>query len=48
MALTAKGQENLTEAIPLWEQAQTEVIEKLGVGPWHNLLERLTETVSIA
>ncbi|WP_424101859.1 MarR family winged helix-turn-helix transcriptional regulator [Moorena producens] len=48
VALTAKGQENLTQALPLWEQAQTEVIEKLGVGPWHNLLERLTETVSIA
>ena len=44
--LTTHGKNILNHSLPLWEQAQTEVIEKLGMGPWHNLLERLNQTVS--
>ena len=44
--LTAHGQATLNRSFSLWEQAQTEVIEKLGLGPWHNLVERLNQAVS--
>ena len=44
--LTAHGKDILNQSLSLWEQAQTEVVEKLGMGPWHNLLERLNQTVS--
>ena len=44
--LTVHGRNTLNQSLPLWEQAQAEVIEKLGMGPWHNLLERLNQTVS--
>jgi len=45
--LTEKGQEALAQALPFWEKAQTEAINRLGLGPWHNLLERLTQVVDL-
>lgn len=48
VTLTAKGRKVLARALPLWEQAQRDVIERLGDGPWYNLMERLQQVVALA
>lgn len=43
--LTASGSEALFKALPLWEQAQTRVVEGLGQKRWNTLLSDLSDTV---
>jgi DNA-binding MarR family transcriptional regulator len=43
--LTDAGREALAKAIPLWEQAQANVVEGLGQKRWNTLLAGLSDTV---
>jgi DNA-binding MarR family transcriptional regulator len=46
IALTSKGKDTLARALPLWREAQAQVIANLGHGRWESLLGHLEETVS--
>lgn len=43
--LTPKGLRRLTEAVPLWEDAQKGFVERLGEARWGTLLSALSATV---
>jgi DNA-binding MarR family transcriptional regulator len=45
--LTATGMEVLAKAIPLWEAAQERVRQGLGEEKMHNLLDNLSEMISL-
>ena len=45
--ITEKGREALLKAIPLWEQAQAWVIERLGEDHWKTMLADWNELVSL-
>ncbi len=45
--LTAKGRHTLARAIPLWQQAQKQVVEQLGTERWNLLLNDLSSLVSM-
>ncbi len=47
VSLTVQGQAVLAKALPLWEQAQSRIIEQLGQEQWHVLLSGLSNTVSL-
>ena len=47
VTLTASGREALTKAFPLWEKAQTRVVERLGRKRWSTLLADLSATVAM-
>jgi len=47
VSLTQKGQAALAKALPLWQQAQAQVIEELGQDRWQTLLSHLSDTVSL-
>lgn len=47
VTLTAAGQTALAKALPLWEQAQRQVVEGLGDEQWQTLLATLSNTVSL-
>jgi DNA-binding MarR family transcriptional regulator len=47
VALTDRGREALAAALPLWEQAQSAVVEGLGPARWDSVLADLKETVSL-
>ncbi|MBD2308505.1 winged helix-turn-helix transcriptional regulator [Chroococcidiopsis sp. FACHB-1243] len=46
VSLTAKGRNALAVALPLWERAQTSVINGLGQQQWNSLLIALNDYVS--
>jgi len=46
--LTAAGLETLTMAVPLWQEAQDRVRKGLGEERLHNLLDGLSEMISLA
>ena len=46
--LTACGQEALTKALPLWEEAQAWVISQFGQERWHTLLDDLAALTALA
>lgn len=48
VALTASGMEVLAKAVPLWEEAQDRVRQGLGAERMHNLMEDLSEMISLA
>ncbi|MCC5667054.1 MarR family winged helix-turn-helix transcriptional regulator [Nostoc sp. CHAB 5784] len=48
VTLTDKGRSVLAQALPLWQQAQTHIVESLGQERFNLLLSSLTTTVSIA
>jgi len=48
ITLTAKGREALVKALPLWEQAQAQVIAGLGQNRWSTLLLDLSDTVLLS
>jgi DNA-binding MarR family transcriptional regulator len=48
VTLTASGREALAKAFPLWEKAQTHVVERLGRKRWSILLSDLSATVTLA
>ncbi len=48
VTLTTSGMEVLTKALPLWEEAQNRVKKGLGEERLHNLLDDLSEMISLA
>ena len=47
VSLTAAGLEVLTEAVPLWEEAQKRVKKGLGAERLHNLMSDLSKMISL-
>jgi DNA-binding MarR family transcriptional regulator len=47
VALTEAGRQALMEALPLWEKAQGEVVNRLGSERWRYLLAMLYSTVGL-
>ena len=48
VALTARGRQVLTRALPLWERAQARMIEGLGPGGLPGLLRTASRSVAVA
>ncbi len=47
VTLTDRGREVLAQALPLWEQAQVEVVGRLGRERWSDMLGHLSSTVAL-
>lgn len=47
ICLTDRGQAALAAALPLWEQAQAGMVEKLGKAPWLVLISHLKTTTEL-
>lgn len=47
VSLTAAGQAVLAQAIPLWEQAQAEVMQHFGQQKWQTLLSLLSDVKAV-
>jgi DNA-binding MarR family transcriptional regulator len=47
VSLTDAGRATLAKALPLWEQAQACVLEKMGQERWSALLSSLSDTTSL-
>ena len=45
VTLTSSGKKKLLAALPLWEQAQNYMAEKLGQGLWQDLKKTLDKTI---
>ncbi|NJR61743.1 MAG: winged helix-turn-helix transcriptional regulator [Cyanobacteria bacterium CRU_2_1] len=48
VALTVEGQAVLAQAIPLWEQAQAELIQHFGSEKWQTLLSLLSDVKNVS
>lgn len=48
VSLTQVGQASLAKALPLWEQAQACIVEKLGQERWSSLILHLQTTTALA
>jgi DNA-binding MarR family transcriptional regulator len=48
VSLTSEGKAVLTEAIPLWEQAQAEVMQHFGEDSWQSLLALLSDVKAVS
>ncbi|VUZ85825.1 MarR family transcriptional regulator [Candidatus Methylomirabilis lanthanidiphila] len=48
VTLTPSGREALAKALPLWEKAQTRVVEGLGRQRWSTLLADLSAVIALA
>jgi DNA-binding MarR family transcriptional regulator len=48
VTITKKGRETLLKALPLWEQAQIWIINKIGEDHWRTMLADWNELVSLA
>lgn len=46
--LTERGSQALARALPYWEQAQHQVITRLGPEQWHTLQASLQATMTLA
>lgn len=46
ISLTKQGHEELKQAYPLWESAQTEIVSKIGSDNWISVLESLSLMMS--
>ncbi len=46
--LTERGREVLARALPSWEQAQHQVVMRLGQEQWHALRSSLQATMTLA
>jgi DNA-binding MarR family transcriptional regulator len=47
LTLTDKGRKTLEKSLPLWRQAQSEVIERLTFRKWKDLLKHLNQAVNV-
>ncbi|WP_019500579.1 MarR family winged helix-turn-helix transcriptional regulator [Pseudanabaena sp. PCC 6802] len=47
VSLTAEGQAILAQALPLWEQAQAEVMQHFGQQKWQALLSLLSDVTTV-
>jgi len=48
VSLTVEGQMTLEQAIPLWEQTQTDVMQQFGPQKWQTLLSLLSEVRTLS
>jgi DNA-binding MarR family transcriptional regulator len=48
VTLTTRGRAMVSKALPLWEQAQHQIIEGLGQGRFDSMLKDLSKAVSLA
>lgn len=48
VSLTAEGQAVLVQALPLWEQAQAELMHQFGEQNWQTLLSLLSEVKTLS
>lgn len=48
VSLTAEGREILAQALPLWEQAQAQVMQQLDRQEWQTLLSLLSEVKKLS
>ena len=48
VTLTARGREALASGLPLWQKAQTRVVQGLGEERWNALRKGLSAVVSLA
>ncbi|MBD2215019.1 winged helix-turn-helix transcriptional regulator [Nostoc linckia FACHB-104] len=48
VSLTTEGEAVLAEAIPLWEQAQSEVMQQFGEEKWQTLLSLLSDITAVS
>jgi DNA-binding MarR family transcriptional regulator len=46
--LTERGRQALARALPYWEQAQHQVVTRLGQEQWHTLRASLQATMTLA
>ena len=46
--LTPHGRDRLTAAFPLWEQAQHQVVRRIGGSRWHGILHELSAVQTLA
>lgn len=47
LALSAKGRRLLEKAVPLWDEAQKEIVQRLGSTRWTSLMNQLKATSSL-
>jgi hypothetical protein len=47
VALTANGARRIAKALPLWNAAQEEFVERFGRAAWNDVAAQLTEIVDI-
>jgi DNA-binding MarR family transcriptional regulator len=47
LSLTEQGHTSLAAAFPLWQNAQVEIIRRLGENHWSNLLKGISDLVSL-
>jgi DNA-binding MarR family transcriptional regulator len=43
VAITPKGKDTLKQALPLWKQAQEDMVDRIGADKWERLLSGLQE-----
>ena len=48
VTLTPHGRARLTAALPLWEQAQHQVVRRVGGSRWHDILHELSAVQTLA
>lgn len=48
VSLTTRGRDRLTAALPLWEQAQHQVVRRVGGSRWHDILHELSAVQTLA
>ena len=47
MTATQKGRNAVSKAIPLWNEAQRKVKQKMGESSWHELMQNLGEFLKV-
>jgi DNA-binding MarR family transcriptional regulator len=48
ISLTAKGQDKLLETIPLWEKAQSAIVNQVGLDEFNRFLHTLSKIAALA
>ena len=48
ISLTAKGQDKLLETIPLWEKAQSAIVNQVGLDEFNRFLQTLSKIATLA
>ena len=48
ISLTAKGQDKLLETIPLWEKAQSAIVNQVGLDEFNRFLQTLAKMAALA
>jgi DNA-binding MarR family transcriptional regulator len=48
VTITSKGRTSIAKAIPLWNDVQLKVKQKMGENSWHELMQNLSHFVKVA